>query len=402
MSRTLRVAGVSALIGLAIACTACGESLDFADWIIPVPDGTPVHEYAPVRVAERRARIDLVEDLVIGERDGDDNYMLYNPRGPAVAPDGRMYVLDAGNHRVQVFDATGDYIMTRGGEGQGPGEFTRPSSILIAGKRLYVRDLGNHRVSVWTLEGEYIGELPYPPAPTPNLMLGFDDGTMLGRASLRDEDEDMFASSTAPRYKLFTYGTEFEVLKEIHEWPRFSIPSITRQTSTNASFMAMRVPTARPGFAATHDGQIYTTVAAEYQVRAYDRDATLRWALRVAWPRVPIEEHEIVAVIERARENIPEATRSEVDWPEVRPALSYVAVDGHGHIYLYPYPANQEAAEADEVPVDVYSADGEHLFSGLIPALRWNDVQGDFVYRPNSNDDTGEQMIVRYRLVETF
>ena len=87
MSRTLRVAGVSALIGLAIACTACGESLDFADWIIPVPDGTPVHEYAPVRVAERRARIDLVEDLVIGERDGDDNYMLYNPRGPAVAPD---------------------------------------------------------------------------------------------------------------------------------------------------------------------------------------------------------------------------------------------------------------------------------------------------------------------------
>ena len=76
---------IAAALGLAIACTACGESLEFADWIIPVPDGTPIHEYAPVRVAERRVRIDLVEDLVIGERDGDDNYMLYNPRDEAEA-----------------------------------------------------------------------------------------------------------------------------------------------------------------------------------------------------------------------------------------------------------------------------------------------------------------------------
>ena len=95
MSRTLRVAGVSALIGLAIACTACGESLDFADWIIPVPDGTPVHEYAPVRVAERRARIDLVAARGIGQRDGHDHHTLYHPRRPAVAPAGRTYLPDA-------------------------------------------------------------------------------------------------------------------------------------------------------------------------------------------------------------------------------------------------------------------------------------------------------------------
>ena len=87
-------------------------------------------------------------------------------------------------------------------------------------------------------------------------------------------------------------------------------------------------------------GDYIMTRGGEYQVQAYDRDATLRWARRVAWPRVAIEEHEIVAAIERARERIPEATRSEVDWPEARPALSHVAVDGHGHIYVYPYAAD--------------------------------------------------------------
>ena len=99
---------------------------------------------------------------------------------------------------------------------------------------------------------------------------------------------------------------------------------------------------------------------------------------------------------------MPDATRSDVDWPTARPALSYVAVDGHGHIYVYPYPADQEAVDADEVPVDIYSATGDHLFSGLIPALQWNDVQGDFVYGRDSNDSTGEEMIIRYRLVEPF
>ena len=386
----------------ALVALACGEAGEFADWVIPVPDATTVHEYAPVPVAGRSERIEFVEDLVIGERDGDDNYTLYNSRAPAVGPDGTIYVVDAGNFRVQVFDASGDWIMTLGRQGQGPGEFTRPSAPVIGGDRLRVWDSGNRRIGAWTLDGEHLGEIPYPAAPAPLLLVGFEDGTTLGRVSLRADDEDAFASSSNPHYQLFTYGDEAEIIREIHDWPRFSLPSISRQTETNFSWLAMRVPAARPSFAATKDGRIYTTVAAEYQVRAYDQQADLRWALRVAWPRVPIREQEIVDAVERARERRPDARRSEVDWPDARPALSRLAVDGHGHVYVYPYPADQEAAESEVVPVDVYSDTGEHLFSGLIRGHRWSDVRGDFVYMRDSNDDTGEELIIRYRLVEPF
>ena len=59
----------AAVLCCTFAATACAAEppLDFPDWILPVPDGTPIREYAPVPREERDAdAIMLVEDLVIG------------------------------------------------------------------------------------------------------------------------------------------------------------------------------------------------------------------------------------------------------------------------------------------------------------------------------------------------
>jgi hypothetical protein len=117
---------------------------------------------------------------------------------------------------------------------------------------------------------------------------------------------------------------------------------------------------------------------------------------------VPITEEEIVAALERARERIPDASRSEVDWPEARPALLGVMVDGHGHLYVLPYPESAADAEDDETAVDVYDAEGGHLFSGMMPDIRWSDARGDLVYGREADEDTGEERIVRYRLIEPW
>ena len=53
-------------------------------------------------------------------------------------------------------------------------------------------------------------------------------------------------------------------------------------------------------------------------------------------------------------------------------------------------------------PVDVFSADGEHLFSGMTSMWRWTGAHGDFVYQARVNDETDEYEIVRYTLVEPF
>ncbi|MCB1930468.1 MAG: 6-bladed beta-propeller [Rhodocyclaceae bacterium] len=80
------------------------------------------------------------------------------------SPDGsRIYVVDIGgvlsdNHRIRVFDAhTGEHIRDIGKRGAGPGEFNLPRDLAI-GKdgRLYVVDGGNFRVQIFDAEGKYL------------------------------------------------------------------------------------------------------------------------------------------------------------------------------------------------------------------------------------------------------
>ncbi|NMG77279.1 6-bladed beta-propeller [Aromatoleum diolicum] len=80
-----------------------------------------------------------------------------------VDPAGRqIYVVDIGgvkseNHRVRVFEtATGRHVMDIGKRGDGPGEFNLPRDMAIGNEgRLYVVDGGNFRVQVFNADGTY-------------------------------------------------------------------------------------------------------------------------------------------------------------------------------------------------------------------------------------------------------
>ena len=91
------------LMLLVLALGGCAESLDFADWVIPVPEGVPIVEYPFVPAEQRIERIELVEDLVLGMDGNDPNQRFYRATAVDVDNDGNLWVLDAGNHRIQVF-----------------------------------------------------------------------------------------------------------------------------------------------------------------------------------------------------------------------------------------------------------------------------------------------------------
>lgn len=72
---------------------------------------------------------------------------------------GRLYVLDAGEHEVRVFDAEGRSIHRFGGEGQGPGELLFPSAMGMFRDTLWVRNGNGHRITYFSLEGEVLHTL---------------------------------------------------------------------------------------------------------------------------------------------------------------------------------------------------------------------------------------------------
>ncbi len=80
-----------------------------------------------------------------------------DPRGD------RMYVVDIGGvssnqHRVRVFDPVkGTHLFDFGTRGSGPGEFNLPYDLAVGKEgRLYVVDAGNFRVQVFDRDGKYL------------------------------------------------------------------------------------------------------------------------------------------------------------------------------------------------------------------------------------------------------
>jgi len=91
--------------------------------------------------------VDGARPRLIGEWKG-----LVSPEGVAVAPDGRVYATNTGAGTVSIF-RDGKLERTVGSYGSGAGQFSRPHDIEVdRDGTVYVVDSGNHRVQVFDAE----------------------------------------------------------------------------------------------------------------------------------------------------------------------------------------------------------------------------------------------------------
>ena len=122
------------------------------------PMGVGVHPYTTqVYVADcenRRIQI-LNSDLTFSNSFGSGH--LNKPWDVAFDSTGDVYVVDRGNHCIQVFTVVGQFMRKFGSEGERNGELNLPTSISIDNDNVvYVTEDGNHRVSVFTCEGKFM------------------------------------------------------------------------------------------------------------------------------------------------------------------------------------------------------------------------------------------------------
>jgi len=115
---------------------------------------------APVYKNETKMRIGFIEDLSIGEAEGDENYMfgrsiVFNTDG-----DGNFYVGDSDNNKILKYNPQGKYILTIGRKGQGPGEFQSLSVPRFdKDNNLYIADSINNRISFFDKNGKYLKQI---------------------------------------------------------------------------------------------------------------------------------------------------------------------------------------------------------------------------------------------------
>jgi hypothetical protein len=154
-----RRAGIAvALLVVTTACTDRGARASFA-----VPDSADAELIVTTVAAWDTARPWTVEPepvVRIGLREGDAPYLFQNVVGAEVLEDGRIAVADGLSREIRFFNAQGTYLLTSGGVGEGPGEFTSIRWLGRCGVGLFVMDWRLARATVLSLQGELVETFP--------------------------------------------------------------------------------------------------------------------------------------------------------------------------------------------------------------------------------------------------
>ena len=156
-----------------------------------------------------------------------------HPADVCVAPSGELYVADGyGNSSVHRFSSDGDYISSFGSPGSGPGQFRVPHSIRVSNDgRVYVADRENHRVQVFTGEGEFISEwtdfkcpmgvhidanqVVYVTDQIPRISLYSLDGELLARGRTFEGAHQVYTDSKGNIYGIDTANQRLQVFAKI-------------------------------------------------------------------------------------------------------------------------------------------------------------------------------------------
>jgi len=126
--------------------------------------GMQVHKFSPE--GELLMSLGRRGGVPLAQRDGqgDDIEYFWQPNDVLVAPNGDIFVAEGhGNNaetapaRILKFNSEGELLMTWGEMGTGPGQFMQPHALAMDSQgRLFVGDRSNNRVQIFTQDGTFV------------------------------------------------------------------------------------------------------------------------------------------------------------------------------------------------------------------------------------------------------
>lgn len=370
-----QVPGTLAPLLAAVLLVGCdGESA--------VPESSFVRDSAGVRIVENAAPAWAEGDRWIVGREPTFSLAASSEEGDAAlhrvvtalrVGDGGVVVGDGGSSTLRWYDRSGDLRSTAGGAGGGPGEFRALSWAGISNDdSLHVWDTQARRVSVYRngafvrdygieLEQQWIaltvagvlsdGRLVATPVAIP----GGQGGTGVHRPSL-------------PVWVLEPDGS---IGHELGAFPGRAVEF--RPTASPNEVIRYLPPFGPTTLVAVGAGLIVVADNAEYALRVYDTNGTLKSILRVAASPAPVLEDDLARELERRLESAPPVEeiragiRANFDATtpaEFKPFFDRLLVDADGYLWVR---REGGTGEADSV-WEILAPDGRLLGGVTTPA----------------------------------
>jgi hypothetical protein len=305
-------------------------------------------------------------EWVIGVADGDPHYEFGRIRGLALRGD-RVYVADAANHEIRIFDGSGRFVHSMGRPGNGPGELRSPCCIDFDQRgRLWIwnatdRDI---RYDVFDVDdgGSFVDRLS-----TPLL------GQIRARRILFDEHGNLVHPMGIPESEKrrgtvrLTLDSTGSVVRRVY--PPYVPPDSLGMAEVQISALWRRhtvylsLP-ASPGHPLAHSprGGYADAITSRYLVRWFDSDGELVRIIEqpiIHGPALTSEEvtnWEKQVLADRRSLHQQGATVPDMPIPSHKHPLEYVFFDLDGRLWV-----ERSASGTDSLKkADVYGPDGSY------------------------------------------
>lgn len=334
--------------------------------------------------------LDLEEDLKIGN-EADENYQFYRVRDVALDSHLNIYILDAGNHRVQKFDKNGNYLQTIGRKGQGPGEFVGPSNVFINSQdNLYVSE--GRRIQIFNSSGNFMKSIPLE-----NAISDFyvdSRGNIFANASWRNEE--------GRKRVIVKINSEGKIIKTIAEFS--DIKLVKKKDSEKVVTIQARHSYTPNLLLSAVDKQVFTyAYSLEYKIFIIDNDGKLLSKIQVEEDSHSISQSEkkhiigrLMASASRSGQKFPlDVVEEACNFPSIRPFFWEIIVDDLQRIFLWKVKSVLDKSEENEF--DVINKEGYFLYRAKIPVVP-KIIRKGFLYDIKEAEDTGEISIRRFKI----
>ena len=364
------------------------------------------------------AEATLVPEVSVGELDGPEEYLFGSIWSIAVDDDRNVHVFDEQAHTVRIFDATGAFVETLGGRGEGPGEFGRAEAIaLLPDGRLVVRDPGNQRVQVFGPAPGELDEWGYDVGGSYSMSPLYTDTR--GRTFLETRDLSRLNGFVMHIIVLGPDGTHLDALpapSSPYEAPllraEFSDGNSSLSTSSEIPFAPRLQWTVHPS------GEFLTGLPSDYRIDLPREDGVLR--IERATDPAPVGDEERADHRERLH-RVMRNTDPNWSWngppiPDHKPFYQELLAGKDGRIWVRleteGSPVENESHDSENpysMPVewveplryDVFEPDGTYL-GVVVPPVDFEAFprpvfDGDLVWAV-TEDDLGVERVVRFRI----
>jgi hypothetical protein len=269
----------------------------------------------PVRIPGSPTRLILAEELTIG-RGADENTRFSELRSVQADSEGRIYALDGRDCLIKVFDPDGRFLRTIGKKGQGPGELSAPSRIILtSADEVAALDVGNRRLSFFKNDGTLIKEISTAKWTFLRFRVNSRGDIYADHAALSEQGEIVL--------RLTKFSPDLSSSTVLATEPRAMAPN--------------RINAFPPGFqhGVTRDGGLVWAVDARYEMTVVGPDGTTRLKIFKDPEPNPIREEARKALIEEDYKGLPAGIT--LDIPSHFPPIRTLVVADTDHIFVRTY-----------------------------------------------------------------